>query len=161
MKLKAIVHATDFSEHSKYAFELACALARDHEAKLYIIHVKIPEPMIYGEGMINLPEEGFDESLKRRLEEIVPAHGSIEVERALLAGNPVTEIVNFAKKVDADLIVMGTHGWTGLSRIIMGSVAENVVRKAHCPVLTVKHPVKLQELATAGEKERPAGSKTE
>jgi nucleotide-binding universal stress UspA family protein len=58
----------------------------------------------------------------------------------MLEGDPTREIVRLAREKECDLIVMGTHGWTGLTRLLMGSVAEHVVRKAHCPVLTVKVP---------------------
>jgi len=70
----------------------------------------------------------------------VPSDPSVSFEHKLLAGDPAAAIVEAADQENVDLIVLGTHGRTGLTRLLMGSVAENVVRKAKCPVLTVKHP---------------------
>ncbi len=68
------------------------------------------------------------------------AKGKVDVETIVSMGIPAVEIINAAKEKGVDLIVMGTHGRTGIAHVVIGSVAENVVRKSHCPVLTVKHP---------------------
>jgi nucleotide-binding universal stress UspA family protein len=138
---KTILHPTDFSEHSESAFEIACALARDYDAKLLLLHVRPPAPIVYGE-LVPMPPEPPEakEMLKSQLAALKPADSGITVERSLVEGEPATEIVHAAKAAYADLIVMGTHGRAGLSRLLMGSVAEQVLRKADCPVLTVKTP---------------------
>jgi nucleotide-binding universal stress UspA family protein len=135
MYAKKILFPTDFSETSQAAFEHAVNLARDTGAVLVIVHVEEP-PMPYGEAIISLPER-FDEELKRRLEEV--HESTIPCEHHLLVGDPASEIVRLAEALNVDLIVMGTHGRTGLSRLLMGSVAEAVVRRAPCAVYTVKH----------------------
>ncbi|MGE3807597.1 MAG: universal stress protein [Gemmataceae bacterium] len=157
LPIKTIVHPTDFSEHAQYAFEMACALARDHGSRILVVHVQAPAPILYGDGMIVPPDEGFREELKRRLSHVPDAGPGVTVERHLLDGDPVTSILKFAAEQQASLIVMGTHGWTGLSRLLLGSVAEKIVRRATCPVLTVKYPSPTaeQELASsAGQVEK-------
>lgn len=148
LNIKKILHPTDFSEHARYAYDLACALARDHKSRLVILHVRTPQPMIYGDGMIVPPDEGFQEEMKRRLANMPAPSADVLVERHLVDGEAVPEILEFAEKNDCDMIVMGTHGWTGLSRLLLGSVAEKVVRKANCPVMTVKNPTPLAATAT-------------
>jgi len=75
-----------------------------------------------------------------RLERLPVTGENVRAERQLVEGDPVSEILRVAREMPADLIVMGTHGRTGLERLLMGSVAEEVLRKATCPVLTVKRP---------------------
>jgi nucleotide-binding universal stress UspA family protein len=75
----------------------------------------------------------------KSLEEVVPADPAVAYEHHVVMGDPATEIIQLARSEGADLIVMGTHGRTGLTRLMMGSVAEAVVRRAPCPVLTLKH----------------------
>lgn len=137
MHAKKILFPTDFSEASQAAFHHAVSLAHDTGATLLIAHVEEP-PMPYGEALMTLPER-FDEELKQRLEAIV-ADSSVPCEHHLLIGEPSAEIVRLAEAQHVDLIVMGTHGRTGLSRLLMGSVAEAVVRRAPCAVYTIKQP---------------------
>jgi nucleotide-binding universal stress UspA family protein len=134
MNAKKILFPTDFSEASDAAFRHAVSLAHDTGATLVIAHVEEP-PMPYGEAVMSLPER-YDEELKQRLEAVVEP--SVPCEHHLLIGDPAAEIVRLAEAEHVDLIVMGTHGRTGLSRLIMGSVAEAVVRRAPCAVYTVK-----------------------
>lgn len=137
---RKILHPTDFSKNSENAWHLACALARDHGATLLLVHVHLLPAVAYGEFGA-LPPETYDtEALEAQLGRIEPIDSSLTVCRFLLKGDPATEIVRFAKEQECDMIVMGTHGRTGLRRLLMGSVAEEVVRKAPCPVLTVKTP---------------------
>jgi nucleotide-binding universal stress UspA family protein len=84
--------------------------------------------------------------LERQLAEVKPKDAALAVTRKLLFGEEATEIISFANENHADLIVMGTHGRTGLSRLLMGSVAETVLRQAPCPVLTIKTPMKVQTI---------------
>jgi nucleotide-binding universal stress UspA family protein len=72
---------------------------------------------------------------------VQPSDPAVKIEHRLAEGDPAREILRVARETGCDLIVMGTHGWTGLGRLLMGSVAEQVVRKATCPVLTVKTPI--------------------
>ena len=136
--IRTILHPTDFSEHSRAATELACALARDYGARLYVLHV-LPLTLAYGEGFAP-PAESPLEEIKLRLDQVGAAAPGVRIERRLFEGRPATEILSLARAMPCDLIVMGTHGRTGLGRLLMGSVAEEIVRKAPCPVLTVKTP---------------------
>jgi len=139
LPVQTILHPTDFSQQSQYAFQLACALARDHNARLLLLHVVTRPVLVYGEGFIpEDPEERFQEA-RVRLGKLDPGSG-LFAERRVAEGNPVEEILHVAEEPHSGLIVMGTHGRTGLARLLMGSVAEQVVRKAVCPVLTVKSP---------------------
>ncbi len=140
LPIHAILHPTDFSARAKSAFDFACALARDYDARLVVVHVKPPQ-MMGGEvhALITTPEE-VDRELRGELDKLQPHDASIKIERVLKEGDAGTQILRMAKEISSDVIVMGTHGRTGLSRLLMGSVAEAVSRKAHCPVLTVKHP---------------------
>ncbi len=141
LTIRSILHPTDFSAHSEAAFRLACALARDHKALLIVAYVKPPEVVI-GE-LYALPPEPEDvrTTLRDQLSRLRPPDPAIRVEHRLEEGDPATEIIRLAQEGKCDLIVMGTHGRTGVARLLMGSVAEQVVRKAPCPVLTVKLPL--------------------
>ena len=140
LPIHTILHPTDFSARARSAFDLACELARDYDARLVVIHVKPPR-MMGGEvhALITTPE-AVDRELRGELDKLQPPDDSIKIERVLEEGDAGTEILRIAKEISSDMIVMGTHGRTGLSRLLMGSVAEVVSRKARCPVLTVKHP---------------------
>jgi nucleotide-binding universal stress UspA family protein len=141
--IQTILHPTDFSAFSQQAFHLACSLARDHRSKLIILHVVTtlgPELVTYGEAVSQLEPESYRATLWADLRAVQPADPNIRVEHRLAEGDPAAEIVRLAQETQAGLIVVGTHGRTGLDRLLMGSVAEQVVRKAPCPVLTVKSP---------------------
>ena len=141
--IKVIVHPTDFSANSNNAWEIASALARDYRARLFAIHVEPPAPIFAELGAIP-PVPADRNALERRLAEACPAAKELDVIHVLVDGDEVTEIMAFAAKAHADLIVMGTHGRTGFRRLLMGSVAETVLRQAPCPVLTVQGPTKAQ-----------------
>ena len=136
-----ILFPTDFSPLGETALEMATALAKQRGAKLVIAHVEEP-PMAYGGGELY---SGIEEPDRREMEAmlaaILPTDPAVGYEHRLLIGSPATAIVRLAESENFDLIVMPTHGRTGLSRLLMGSVAEEVVRKAPCPVLTVKAAV--------------------
>ena len=140
LPIHTILHPTDFSVRARSAFDLACAVARDYEARLVVLHVHPPR-MMGGEvlALITTPEE-VERGLKEELEKLQPQEETTPIERVLKQGDAATEILHMAKAISSDIIVMGSHGRTGLSRLLMGSVAEAVSRKANCPVLTVKHP---------------------
>ncbi len=142
LAIQTILYPTDFSETSRYAFQLACSLARDHGARVIALHVAPPPQTVNFEGMPPSPAlpVGYQEDLKNKLREFSAASVEVQVEPRLEEGFAATEIVRVAREVPCDLIVMGTHGRTGLGRLLLGSVAEHVLRKAPCPVLTVKAP---------------------
>lgn len=138
---QTILHPTDFSEPARYAFELACSLARDHGARLVVLYVE-PPVVVYGEGGgLLMRPEGYLEEQQQKLRQFRPQDPQIPVERCLVEGDPADEILAAARQGNCDLIVLGTHGRTGLARLLMGSVAEKVLRNASCPVLTVKTPL--------------------
>lgn len=138
-RFQSILHPTDFSERSLHAFRLACSLARDHEAQLVVLHVAAPPPIAYGSGVpvFDQLEENRAVYLEK-LAQLQPRDPGIRVEYRLERGEAAGQIVRVAKEIGCDLIVMGTHGRTGFGRLMMGSVAEEVLRKAPCPVLSLK-----------------------
>lgn len=140
LKIRTILHPTDFSNYSEFAYHTACALARDYKARLILLHVKPTPTVLYGEfgAMPPEPPELYHD-LEEKLASLKPA--GITVERKLVEGDVPNEIMRLAEEYASDLVVMGTHGRTGLGRLLMGSVAEQVVRKCACPVLTLKHPM--------------------
>lgn len=140
LPIRTILHPTDFSERARNALAVACAMARDYGARLIVAHVAPTPVMGFGQGVI--PVEGGEPPEVRRahLDEYAGVHDSLVVEKHLLEGDPASEILRLADDVNCDLIIMGTHGWTGLGRLLLGSVAESVMRRASCPVLTVRTP---------------------
>ena len=151
LAIKKILHPTDFSKPSEYALRFACALARDYEARLVLLHVVEP-PVYYGElGMtVPLPSD-FRENLHDRLSRLAPADSGVPIETILVEGNSAKEILRHAEQIHCDLIVLGTHGRTGISRVLLGSVAEEVIRHSSIPVLTVKTPALLDVGIEANE----------
>jgi nucleotide-binding universal stress UspA family protein len=153
LPVRIILHPTDFSAYSDWAFRLACSLARDYGAHLIVLHV-LERPVLTYSGVMTppppLPPSAEErQAARERLHRIQPPGPAIEVEHVLEVGDPATAILEVAQERPCDLIAMGTHGRTGLGRLLMGSVAERVVRQASCPVLTVK------------TRQRPASSSVE
>lgn len=141
---RRILHPTDFSRASAPAFRRAVALARACRAPLMVLHVMTPPSPFISEGA---PPSSYTEllivarrSAKRRLAAVLARARRERVRaRAIFAeGLPADGILRAARRGRADLIVMGTHGRTGVSRVFMGSVADRVVRESRCPVLTVR-----------------------
>jgi universal stress protein A len=133
-----ILYPTDFSTSGRTALEMATSLAKERGATLLIVHVEEP-PMAYGGGELYYGiDEPSREELERMLHEVKPIDARVPCEHRLVTGSPARAIVEMAEEENAAMIVMATHGRTGLTRLLMGSVAEEVVRKATCPVLTVK-----------------------
>jgi nucleotide-binding universal stress UspA family protein len=138
--IQVILHPTDFSEPSAYAFQLACMLARDQAARLAITHVALPPEVVSGrQGAAEGQLTDYYRGLRNKLQQLRVPEG-VPVEYRLDEGDPVQEILRAAQETRCQLIVMGTHGRTGLERRLLGSVAEQVVRRAPCPVLAVKSP---------------------
>jgi nucleotide-binding universal stress UspA family protein len=132
LPIRNILHPTDFSASSDCALRLACSLAREQSAQLTVLHVV--------HASLAAEKRGFGEELGEELNRMKIPDAQIRAERRLEEGDPVTQILRVAGEENCDLIVIGTHGRTGLGRLLMGSVAEQVVRKATCSVLTVKTP---------------------
>jgi len=141
LPLRTILHPTDFSERSEFALRLACALARDYSARLIVLHTVTIPTAVFGEGVVPPDIDAYQEEMSEKLQRLEVPVADVDVERRLRRGDPVAEILRLAEDGACDLIVMGTHGRTGLGRLLMGSVAEQVVRRAPCPVLTVKTPL--------------------
>jgi nucleotide-binding universal stress UspA family protein len=138
MAQSIILVPTDFSTASDAALPHAEALARQKSASLLILHVEEP-PLAYGAGELyyGLPEPSSERILKM-LEEVKPTDPSVPFTHRLTMGDPAGEIVRIAAEEGVDMIVLGTHGRSGISRMLMGSVAEGVVRRAPCPVLVYR-----------------------
>jgi nucleotide-binding universal stress UspA family protein len=139
--IRTILHPTDFSKPCEEAFRLACAVAKDRSARVLVVHVAVPPPASPTHMPVPLP---LPEDHRAKLEEMVrgirATAPNVPVDYRILDGDAAPEIVEVARQTPCDLIVMGTHGRTGLGRAFMGSVAEQVLRTAPCPVLTVKSP---------------------
>jgi nucleotide-binding universal stress UspA family protein len=140
--IRTILHPTDFSPCADLALRFAGSLARDLGARLVVLHVGQP-PLYALESPIPatpLPVEWRREELEQQLRQrTVPDLGSGPEYRLEYADRVSDEILRVADETRCDLIVLGTHGRTGLSRLLVGSVAEHVMRRASCPVLTVRH----------------------
>lgn len=146
MKVERILFPTDFSEGSSHALPYAVDLAKHYDAKLSILHVVYDITQATG---VHIPHISTDEVFKELnewamnemesccIEEI---RGLPNVERKVVKGIPYEEILNFAEEEEIDIIVMGTYGRVGLQRLIFGNTAERVVRRAPCPVMTVRTP---------------------
>jgi nucleotide-binding universal stress UspA family protein len=141
IQVRNILYATDFSTYSNQAYFHAVALSENYGASLTIIYVHTPSAVVSpadtalrGDGSEDL------ERWRSQLEQTRPLNPSIAVRQVLLVGDPATEILRYATENKTDLIVVGTHGRTGLARLLMGSVAEQVLRGAPCSVLVVKMP---------------------
>jgi universal stress protein A len=143
MLFQNILVPTDFSDISQAALNYAAALAHDLGARLVILHAVEtlgPENVTYGEAQSRLQPEGYRQRLWEDLHRVKSPRPDVPVEYVLSEKDPAAAIVQTAAERGCDLIVMGSHGRTGLNRLLMGSVAESVLRKASCPVLVVKEP---------------------
>ena len=158
--ISKILVPVDFSPHAEHAFRYATTLAHRFGAKLGLLHV-VENPFVTGAWssemyVPNIPDllenliAGAEHDLAT-LKASAAALG-ITVDTAVVTGRPAHSIVEYAMNGGFDLIVMGTHGRTGLSHVVMGSVAERVVRKAPCPVLTMR------ATEAAGASEKPAAA---
>ena len=139
MLFAKILCPTDFSDYSRAAVGVAAQLAKESGAELILLH-SADTPVAY-QGDTDL---GLDETLRgelqRDLDAISLPAGELRVRRMLVEGDPGAAILDVAREEKVDLIVISTHGRTGLTRLLMGSVAEYVVRHAPCGVLTLKNP---------------------
>lgn len=139
LRFHTIVHPTDFSQGSSQAFRYASALARDCGARLVVVHAIEPAVAMIGEAaLVPYELEELRAAARKSLDELQPIDANVRLEKVLRDDPAPAAILDVADESRADLIVMGTHGRTGLTRLLLGSVAELVLRRARCPVLTVK-----------------------
>ena len=146
MNAQVILCPTDFSPMSQRAVELASTLAADSGARIMFLHVVGPPATL--DGVIDVSVFRAAEAAKQALDEITPTQPDVECVRCCDYGDVESVILRTAENEHADMIVMGTHGRRGVRRWLLGSVAAHVVRRAPCPVLTVKEPVAVE--ATIG-----------
>jgi nucleotide-binding universal stress UspA family protein len=145
MIIKRILCPVDFSEFSHAANEYTSMLAKSTGARIIFLHTYLPEPL-YGSPSLFDASQKERQILKKMEETYAPTIKEIIASYTVEFGTPADCIVHYANEYEIDMIVIGTHGRTGLQRVVMGSVAEAVVRKADCPVLAIKSQSKvLQE----------------
>ncbi|MCD6124391.1 universal stress protein [bacterium] len=146
VNIKKILIPTDFSENSKIALPFAVDLARKYGAELHILHVfdeQLLTPIFYEVG--GDPKKYF-EKLRNEFDAAVNSFLSgidtngIKITSHITSGTPFVEIIRYAREKGIDLIVMGTHGRSGIAHMFLGSVTEKVLRKAECPVMVIRNP---------------------
>ena len=147
-EIKKVLVPIDFSDYSKSSLKYAVNFAKNFKASLILVYVV--EPVIYppdfSMGQIAIPAAGIEmdkrakEELNKLAEKEIPS--GLSVKKIIKTGKPFVEIIETAADEDADLIIIATHGHTGVEHILFGSTAEKVVRKAPCPVLTLREPAK-------------------
>lgn len=147
LTLHSILCPTDFSEFSELAIRYACELAEKFQAELHLLNVLQDYGAVApGTGETFAPFTDWLPQLRKESQEQLDTlpgpewANKIHVHRTTRVGAPVDEITKFAKEHNIDLIVQGTHGRRGVKHMLLGSVAENIVRYASCPVLTVRQP---------------------
>jgi universal stress protein A len=142
ISLKKILCPIDHSDCSKEALKYAVSFAMKNEAKLYLLH--IIDIRSFNDSVVamsqQIPDEETLELLRIKLLDCIPEEirDDMNVEAIVVQGIPFAEIISTAREKDIDMIVIGSHGRTGLKHMMLGSVSEKVVRKAPCPVLTVR-----------------------
>ena len=141
--MKTILVPIDFSENAEHVMEYALSVAEQFKANILLcfvaqLYTDYSDFFIPQMPVVAIEEE-IDKAAKERMHNFVAEHANgTKIEECVLIGNVAHEILNLAEKREVDLIVMGTHGYQGLEKILFGSVAEKVVKMASCPVLTVK-----------------------
>jgi len=148
VQIEKILVPVDFSDYSKHALRYSVNFAQQFDAELVLISVI--EPMIYpadfSMGQVAIP--ATDQNLSERVEEELKnldekeIAGKVKSRRIIKSGKPFYEINETAREEDVDLIIIATHGHTGVEHLLFGSTAEKVVRKAPCPVLSLREPIK-------------------
>jgi universal stress protein A len=136
----------DFSDCAQHAVDVAADVARRYEADMTLVHVHQPmllasaeSYLLYESNKLPLLMEALEKQLEQARQQAL-ALGVLQVDTKILQGPPVSEITRFAREGGYNLIVMGTHGRTGVAHALIGSVTERVVRSAACPVLTARLP---------------------
>ncbi len=147
LEFKRILSPVDFSETSTHAFDYAVALAERLGAELQVLHVYQMPAYLMPEGIYEIPvdiDTGLVEKLRTQLNTFVDRRvaDKVRTTKTVAEGVPYIEIVRQANELKADLVVIGTHGRTGVAHLLMGSVAERVVRTCDVPVMTIRLPEK-------------------
>ena len=140
---RTIIVAADFSDRSREAFAVACALAEEKKTRLFVLHVLEPEFSVDERGFpVPMPAPGTEQhqALLEQLWEAYAPHRPIDVQYRIAEGRAAEEILHTATELGADLIVLGTHGRTGVHRLLSGSVAESVLHRARISVLALHAP---------------------
>lgn len=145
MHQPTILLPTDFSSASAAALPHAAALARQTGSRLLVVHVQEPALAPAGGELAYAMPAPDTARVAAQLEQVKPSDASIPVAHRLAMGDPAAEVCRIAAEEKATMIVLGTHGRTGVLRLLMGSVAESILRRAPCPVLAYR------EAATAPE----------
>ena len=146
--IKKILVPIDFSDYSKNALRYAIGFAKHFKAKMFIEYIVEPAvyPADFSLGQVAIPTTDVDMTQRAENEMARLAKEEIgtevEFEKIIKTGKPFMEIIETAAEIDADLIIIATHGHTGVEHLLFGSTAEKVVRKAPCPVLTLRDPIK-------------------
>jgi nucleotide-binding universal stress UspA family protein len=148
ISIKTILLPTDGSACSRKAMNYAVSFAKQYDARIVALNVidqRLEEQtrnavIEIGHELMQRLHDGYTREARRILQEVadVGAKAGVQVETKMIKGIPFDEIVRFGQELSADLIVIGTHGHTGVSHLLLGSVAEKVVRRAPCPVLSVR-----------------------
>jgi len=146
--IKKILVPIDFSDYSKKALQYTVKFATSLKAELFLVYVI--EPMVYpadlsmGQMVIPQSEVNLSEKAQIELEELAlnEIGASLQYNILIKTGKPFMEIIESASELDVDLIIISTHGHTGVEHLLFGSTSEKVVRKAPCPVLTLREPIK-------------------
>lgn len=136
--IQKILHPTDFSVNARDAFESACSLARENHATLIVLHVMMPSVSPLEQPVPDPHQPAELQGSIASLPWPQPPDSQIRVDHRVAEGDPAEEVLRLAERLQCDLIVMGTHGRSGLARVLTGSVAEEVLRKSSCPVLVVR-----------------------
>jgi nucleotide-binding universal stress UspA family protein len=140
MNIDRILVATDFSECSDTALEFASRLADQIHAQLFIIHV---DEVANAQGRATV--SALRREIREKIRRMRPTIATVLYKHLSASGSPVEEILKAAEQENIDVIVIGSHGRTGLAKLLTGSVAEGVMRQAECPVLIVKQPLRVIE----------------
>ena len=145
INIRKVLCPIDFSQHADLVVEWAAHLAEEHDSEVILLHAyHLPVEFQQLEGAYLPPDfwsnvkSEADQTLSKFAEEL--RKSGIDVETVVREGYPASVIIDEAADQSVDLIVIGTHGLSGLKHLLLGSIAERVVQKAHCPVLTVKAP---------------------
>ena len=139
LSVRGVLHPTDFSDLSTNAFRLACGLAQDYQAPLYVLHVATAFEAYEGELIFKRHSAQYLAKDWDKLGEY--KWPDLQIRYLLEEGDPAEQILRASQSIPCDFIVMGSHGRSGLARLLLGSVAENVLREATCQVIIVKAPV--------------------
>ena len=147
IKIDKILFPTDFSDHSKHAFSYALSFAKEYGAKLVMLHVVEDVQYLANAYMFDVPMmpsfSDMEQSRSKEMDEFLErevSDSSVQIDKSIRHGRPFVEIIQAAREEEADLIVIATHGRGGLEHVLFGSTAEKVVRKAPCPVLSIRMP---------------------